>query len=50
GALGSIERRDLVLGVANNDMTEIKSGITPGEKVVDRGIRSVQPGQTVKLY
>jgi multidrug efflux pump subunit AcrA (membrane-fusion protein) len=50
GGLGSIERRDLVLGVANNDMTEIKSGITPGEKVVDRGIRSVQPGQTVKLY
>lgn len=50
GELGSIERRDLVLGVANNDMTEIKSGIAPGEKVVDRGIRSVQPGQTVKLY
>jgi len=50
GELGSIERRELVLGVANNDMTEIKSGIAPGEKVVDRGIRSVQPGQTVKLY
>ena len=50
GDLGSIERRDLVLGVANNDMTEIKSGIAPGEKVVDRGIRSVQPGQIVKLY
>jgi hypothetical protein len=50
GELGIIERRDLVLGVANNDMTEVKSGIAPGEKVVDRGIRSVQPGQTVKLY
>jgi len=50
GDIGSIERRDLVLGVANNDLTEVKSGIAPGEKVVDRGIRSVQPGQTVKLY
>lgn len=50
GELGSIERRDLVLGVANNDLTEVKSGIAPGEKVVDRGIRSVQPGQIVKLY
>jgi RND family efflux transporter MFP subunit len=50
GDIGTIERRDLVLGVANNDLTEVKSGIAPGEKVVDRGIRSVQPGQTVKLY
>jgi RND family efflux transporter MFP subunit len=50
GDIGTIERRDLVLGVANNDLTEVKSGIAPGEQVVDRGIRSVQPGQTVKLY
>ncbi|MDG1253417.1 MAG: efflux RND transporter periplasmic adaptor subunit [Schleiferiaceae bacterium] len=50
GALGKISRRDLTLGVSNNEVTEILSGITPGELVVERGIRSVQPDQIVKLY
>ena len=50
GELGRIARRDLVLGVSNDEFTEVKSGVVPGDKVVDRGIRSVQPDQIVKLY
>jgi len=50
GELGRIARRDLVLGVSNDEFTEVKSGVAPGDKVVDRGIRSVQPDQIVKLY
>ncbi len=50
GELGKITRRDLVLGVSNYEFTEVKSGVALGDKVVDRGIRSVQPGQIVKLY
>jgi len=50
GAIGTIARRDLTLGLANDEMTEVLAGIAAGEKVVDRGIRSVQPGEIVKLY
>ncbi len=50
GGLGTIARRDLVLGVSNDEFTEVKSGVAPGDKVVDRGIRSVQADQIVKLY
>jgi RND family efflux transporter MFP subunit len=50
GNIGSIARRDLALGMANDEVTEVISGVAPGELVVDRGIRSVQPAQIVKLY
>lgn len=46
--LGTVERRDLTLGVAGGETTEIKGGILAGDRVIDRGIRSVQPKQTVK--
>jgi membrane fusion protein (multidrug efflux system) len=50
GGIGTIERHDLEIGVANDELTEVLAGISAGEMVVDRGIRSVQPGQTVKIY
>jgi RND family efflux transporter MFP subunit len=46
--LGKVERRELTLGVSNNDATEVLGGLKPGEQVIDRGIRSVQTGETVK--
>ena len=46
--LGTVERRDLALGVVGGETTEIKGGILTGDRVIDRGIRSVQPKQTVK--
>jgi RND family efflux transporter MFP subunit len=46
--LGKVERRELTIGVSNNDATEVLVGLKVGEQVVDRGIRSVQPGETVK--
>lgn len=46
--LGNVERRELTLGVSNNDATEVLSGLKAGEQVIDRGIRSVQTGETVK--
>jgi len=46
--LGTVERRDLSLGVVGGESTEIKGGILAGDRVIDRGIRSVQPNQTVK--
>lgn len=48
GNLGTIERRDLQLGVVGAESTEILGGLNQGDRVVDRGIRSVQPNQTVK--
>ncbi len=46
--LGKVERRGLTLGVSNNDATEVRGGLKVGEQVIDRGIRSVQTGETVK--
>jgi len=46
--LGKVERRELTLGVSNNDATEVRGGLKVGEQVIDRGIRSVQTGETVK--
>ncbi|MEY2650030.1 MAG: hypothetical protein RL608_704 [Bacteroidota bacterium] len=46
--LGKVERRELTLGVSNNDATEVLGGLKAGEQVIDRGIRSVQTGETVK--
>jgi RND family efflux transporter MFP subunit len=46
--LGNVERRALTLGVSNNDATEVLGGLKAGEQVIDRGIRSVQTGETVK--
>ncbi len=46
--LGKVERRELQLGVSNNDATEILGGLSLEEQIIDRGIRSVQTGETVK--
>jgi membrane fusion protein, multidrug efflux system len=46
--LGKVERRELQLGVSNNDATEVLGGLSLEEQIIDRGIRSVQTGETVK--
>lgn len=46
--LGTVERRELQLGVSNNDATEVLGGLSLEEQIIDRGIRSVQTGETVK--
>ncbi len=46
--LGKVERRELQLGVSNNDATEVLGGLSLEEQLIDRGIRSVQTGETVK--
>lgn len=46
--LGTVERRELQLGVSNNNATEVLGGLSLEEQIIDRGIRSVQTGETVK--
>ena len=46
--LGKVERRELQLGVSNNDATEVLGVLSLEEQIIDRGIRSVQTGETVK--
>ena len=46
--LGRVERRYLKFGVSNNDATEVLGGLNLEEQIIDRGIRSVQTGETVK--
>ena len=50
GALGIVERRNISLGMSNEKMTEVLEGIKSSDKIINRGIRSVQSGETVKLY
>jgi len=48
--IGTVMRRDLTLGRSNDNMTEILSGLANTDKIINRGIRSVQSGENVKIY
>jgi hypothetical protein len=50
GSLGNVERRNISIGISNEKMTEVLEGIKSTDQIIDRGIRSVQSGETVKLY
>jgi multidrug efflux pump subunit AcrA (membrane-fusion protein) len=49
-SLGIVERRNISLGMSNEKMTEVLDGIKSTDQIINRGIRSVQSGETVKLY
>ena len=49
-SLGIVERRNISLGMSNEKMTEVLDGIQSTDQIINRGIRSVQSGETVKLY
>ena len=49
-SLGTIERRNISIGMSNEKMTEVLEGIESTDQIINRGIRSVQSGETVKLY
>ena len=49
-SLGIVERRNVSLGMSNEKMTEVLDGIKSTDQIINRGIRSVQSGETVKLY
>ena len=49
-SLGIVERRNISLGMSNEKMTEVLEGIKSTDQIINRGIRSVQSGETVKLY
>ena len=49
-SLGIVERRNISLGMSNEKMTEVLYGIKSTDQIINRGIRSVQSGETVKLY
>jgi hypothetical protein len=36
--------------MSNEKMTEVLEGIKSTDQIINRGIRSVQSGETVKLY
>ena len=48
--IGTVERRNLSLGMSNNDMTEVLDGLFKTDKIINRGIRSIQSGENVKIY
>jgi multidrug efflux pump subunit AcrA (membrane-fusion protein) len=48
--LGTVERRNLRIGKSNDNMTEILEGLSRSDKIINRGIRSVQSGENVKIY
>lgn len=46
---GYLERRDVVLGDGNFDFIEVKSGLSPGEKVVRTDLEKYQNKKRIKL-
>jgi len=49
GDLGTVNKRMLEIGKSYNGKTEVLSGLTGTEVIVDKGSRSVKDGQKVKL-
>jgi len=47
--IGSVEKRAVEVGKNNGEQVEIKSGLTLGETLVDKGARTVRDGQSVKV-
>jgi membrane fusion protein (multidrug efflux system) len=44
-----VSRRDVALGLGDDDVVEIRSGLEPGERVVVRGIETLQDDQRVRV-
>ncbi len=44
-----VTRRDVALGLGDDDVVEIRQGVEPGERVVVRGIETLQDDQRVRL-
>jgi len=44
-----VSRRDVVLGLGDDDVVEIRAGLEPGERVVVRGIETLQDDQRVRV-
>lgn len=47
--IGLVEKRAVEVGKNNGERIEIKSGLTLGETLVDKGARTVRNGQSVKV-
>jgi RND family efflux transporter MFP subunit len=47
--IGLVEKRAVEVGKNNGEQVEIKSGLTLGETLVDKGARTVRDGQSVKV-
>jgi RND family efflux transporter MFP subunit len=47
--IGLVEKRAVEVGKNNGERVEIKSGLTLGETLVDKGARTVREGQSVKV-
>ena len=48
GANGEATRKVVELGAQQGDMRIIKSGLTPGDRVIVKGLQRVKPGQKVE--
>ncbi len=44
-----VSRREVELGLGDDDVIEIKQGVAPGEKVVVRGIETLSDGTSVRV-
>jgi membrane fusion protein (multidrug efflux system) len=44
-----VERRDVALGLGDDDVVEIRQGLEPGERVVVRGIETLTDNQRVRV-
>jgi RND family efflux transporter MFP subunit len=44
-----VSRRDVALGLGDDDVVEIRQGLEPGERVVVRGIETLQDNQRVRV-
>jgi RND family efflux transporter MFP subunit len=44
-----VSRRDVLLGLGDDDVVEIRQGLEPGERVVVRGIETLQDDQRVRV-
>lgn len=49
GELGMVVKKKLDCGISYNGYTEVRAGLTGSEQVVDRGARSVQDGEKVRV-
>ena len=47
--IGLVEKRTVEVGKNNGEQVEIKSGLTLGETLVNKGARTVREGQSVKV-
>lgn len=47
--LGKVERRIIGTGLSYEGETEVRSGLSGGELIVDRGARSIQDGERIRI-